>query len=139
MRHGSIHPDRGTAMIQPHEPAILDLAIMSLHNAVRREAARLLEAPGELEATHFRRIERLMRLAVALAGEGRGLPLVEFHGLPPAELGELPEILTVPLTDLLAARVADHLPAALEGDPEALRAVEREAERLLETEDIQRV
>ena len=126
-------------MIQPHEPAILDLAVMSLHNAIRREAARLLEAPGELEATHFRRIARLMRLALALAGEGRGLPLVEFRGLPPFRPGDPPEILSVPLTDLLAARAADHLPAALEGDPAALRAVEQEAEQLLETEDIQRV
>jgi hypothetical protein len=43
----------------------------------------------------------------------------------------------VKLTDLLAVRASDHVPAALEGDPEALRAIEREAERLLETEDIQ--
>ena len=47
-----------------------------------------------------------------------------------------PEILSVRLADLLAARASDHLSAALEGDPEGLRAVEREAERLLETEDI---
>ena len=44
-----------------------------------------------------------------------------------------------PMTDLLAARASDHLPPALEGDPEALRAFEQEAERLLKTEDIQLV
>ena len=125
-------------MIQSHEPAVLDLALISLHDAVRREAARVLEAPGELEVTHFRRVESLMGLAIALAGAGRGAPLVEFHGLPPAAgRGALPEILSVRLTDLLAARASDHLSAALEGDPEGLRAVEQEAERLLETEDIQ--
>ena len=127
-------------MIQPHEPAILDLAVISLHDAIRRVAARILEAPGELEVTHFRRVERLMRIAVALAGAGRGLPLVEFHGIPPVDgPGSLPEILSVKLTDLLAARAADHLAAALEVDTEALRAFEQEAERLLETEDIQLV
>jgi hypothetical protein len=129
----------GPAMIQQHEPAILEVTIMTLQDAVRRVAARLLEAPGALEVIHFRRVERLMRLAVALAGAGGGAPLVEFHGLPPAGPGALPEILAVKLTDLLAARAAEHLPAALEGDPEALRAFEREAERLLETDDIQRL
>src|SRR3954469_19113309 len=129
---------RGETMIQSHEPAILDLALMSLHDAIRRVAARLLETPGALEVAHFRRVERLMRLAVALAGAGRGPPLVEFHGLPPAAgPGALPEILSVRLTDLLAARASDHLSAALEGDPDALRAVEQEAERLLETADVQ--
>ena len=125
-------------MIQSHEPAVLDLALISLHDAIRRVAARILEAPGALEVTDFRRVESLMGLAIALAGGGRGFPLVEFHGLPPAAgRGELPEILSVRLTDLLAARASDHLSAALEGDPEGLRAVEQEAERLLETEDIQ--
>src|SRR3954452_18256545 len=127
-------------MIQSHEPAVLDLALISLHDAVRRVAARILEAPGALEVTHFRRVESLMRLAIALAGAGRGLPRVEFHGLPPAAgPGMLPEILSVRLTDLLAARASDYLSAALEGDPEGLLAVEQEAERLLETEDIQLV
>jgi hypothetical protein len=127
-------------MIQSHEPAILDLAVISLHDAIRRVAARTLEAPGELDVAHFHRVERLMRLAVALAGAGRGSPVVEYHGLPPvAGPGSLPEILSIRLTDLLAARASDHLAAALEGDPGALRAIEREAERLLETEDIQGV
>jgi hypothetical protein len=130
----------GGAMIQPHEPAILDLGVISLHDAIRRMSARILEAPEELELTRFRRVERLMRIAIALAGAGRGLPLVEFHSIPPVAGPEtLPEILSVNLTDLLAARASDHLPAALEGDPEALRAFEQEAEQLLETEDIQLV
>jgi hypothetical protein len=126
-------------MIQSHEPAILDLAVISLHDAIRRLAARILMDPGALEVTHYRRVGRLMRLAVDLAGSGSGLPLVEFHGLPAVPGPDpLPEILSINLTDLLAARAADHLPAALEGDPEALLAFEQEAERLLEIEDIQR-
>jgi hypothetical protein len=127
-------------MIQPHEPAILDLAIISLHQAIRRVAARILSDPSALEPTHFRRVERLMRIAIDLAGAGKGLPLVEFHGLPPlGGSGALPETLSVNVTDLLAARAADYLPTALEGDPEALRAFEHEAEMLVETEHIQRV
>src|SRR4051794_38674811 len=66
-------------MIQSHEPAILDLAVISLHDAIRRVAARILMDPGALEVMHFRRVERLMRLAIALGGAGRGLPFVEFH------------------------------------------------------------
>jgi hypothetical protein len=126
-------------MIQSHEPALLDLALISLQGAIRRIAARLLERPEELDVTKVRRVERLMRIALNLDGTGNGLPLVEFHGLPPAGPGALPETLAVKVTDLLAARAAEHLPAALEGDREALRAVEREAERLLETADIQRL
>jgi hypothetical protein len=122
---------------QSHEPAIVDLAVISLHDAIRRVAARILEAPGTLEVTHFSRLERLMRIAVALAGAGSGMPLVQFHGVPPiAGSPAQPEILSVNLSDLLAARASDHLGAALEGDPQALRGYEQEAERLLETEDI---
>ena len=44
-------------MIQSHEPAILDLAVISLHGAIRRNAARLLEGPGELDSMTIRRIE----------------------------------------------------------------------------------
>jgi hypothetical protein len=133
-------PTRGGAMIQAHEPAILDLGIISLHDAIRRVAAGTLERRGSLDETHFRRVEHLMRIAVALTGAGGVLPYVQFHGITPvAGMGALPEILSVPLTDLLAARAADHLAAALRGDPEALRAFEQEAERLLETEDIQLV
>jgi hypothetical protein len=127
-------------MIQSHEPAILDLAIISLHDAIQRVVARILEVPGVLESAHYRRVERLMRIAVDLAGAGSGPPVVEFHGLPPEPgRGGPPDLLSVKLTDLLAARASDHLAAALQGDPAALLAFEREAERLLETEDIQRV
>jgi hypothetical protein len=119
-------------MIQQHEPAILDLAIMALQDAVRRMSARLLDAPGVLEATDYLRVERLLHLAGALAGAGGGAPLVEFHGLPSAAGGGAqPETFSVCLTDLLAACASDHLPAALEGDPDAFRAVAQEAERLL--------
>jgi hypothetical protein len=127
-------------MIQSHEPAILDLAVISLHGAIRRIAAALLEGPGELDVTTIRRVERLMRIALDLAGAGKGMPLVEFHGIRVVVgPGALPETFSVPLTDLLAAWASDHLPAALEGDPEALRTIERDAERILETEDIQRL
>jgi hypothetical protein len=126
-------------MIQPHEPALLDLAVLSLHRALRRVAARMLEAPGELTAAHYRRVERLMRIAIALAGAGSTrLPHVEIHGIPPgSDPTALPGLLSIDLTDLLAARAGEHLPAALRGEAEALRAVEQEAERILETEDIQ--
>jgi hypothetical protein len=36
-------------MIHLHEPAILDLALLSLHGAIRRIAARLLEGSWELD------------------------------------------------------------------------------------------
>jgi hypothetical protein len=128
---------RGGPVNQSHELAIIDLAVISLHDAIRRVAARILEAPGTLEVTHFSRLERLMRIAVALAGSGSGMPHVQFHGVPPvAGPPAQPEILSVNLSDLLAARASDHLGAALEGDPQALRGFEQEAERLLETEDI---
>jgi hypothetical protein len=87
-------------MIQSHEPAILDLTLISLHGAIRRVAARLLEGSGELEVTAIRRVGSLMRIALDLAGVGSGLPLVKFHGIPPAAgSGLLPEILAIPLTD----------------------------------------
>jgi hypothetical protein len=73
----------GVSMIQSHEPAILDLAVISQLGAIRRSVARLLEGPGELEATRIRRVEYLMRTALDLAGVGNGMPLVRFDGLPP--------------------------------------------------------
>jgi hypothetical protein len=128
---------RGGPVIQSHEPAIVDLAIMSLHDAARRVAARILEAPETLEATDFGRVERLMRIAVAMGGEGSRMPLVQFHGVPAIAGQPNPrQTVSVSLSDLLAARASDRLGAALEGDPRALRGFELEAERLLETEDI---
>jgi hypothetical protein len=129
-------------MSEPRDADINNLAIASLQRAIRRVAARILEAPGALSVSQYRRVERLMRIAIALAGAGRGMPTVEVHGLPPtgepaANAGALPELFTVTVTDLLAARAADQLPAALQGDAVALRALDQEAERLLETENVQ--
>ena len=39
------------------EAAILGLAVRSLHQAIRRMAARILEAPEALGVTHFRQVE----------------------------------------------------------------------------------
>jgi hypothetical protein len=128
-------------MSQSDEAAILKLTVGSLQNAIRRVAARILEAPGALDTGQYRQVERLMRMAISLAGAGRGLPVVEVHGIPPSaapgDPGALPELFSVKLTDLLAARAADHLSGALEGDAEALRAFDKVAERLLLTETIQ--
>ena len=119
------------------DPAILELARHGFQNAIRRLAVRHLEAPGPFEVRRMRQVERLMRIAVALTGTGSHLAYVEVHGIPSRPGDALPELLSVSLTDLLAARVVDQLPAALQGDAEALLAIEREAERVLETEDIQ--
>ena len=127
---------RGPRRGQSHEPAILDLAVQSLHGAIRRVAARILSAPGTLDARQLGRVERLMRIAAA--APGRVNAQVHYHGVPPvAGLPAEPETLSVNLSDLLAARASDHLGAALAGDPHAIRGVEQEAERLVETEDIQ--
>jgi hypothetical protein len=72
------------AMIQSHEPAILDLAVISLHGAIRRIAVRLLEGTDELDVTTIRRVERLMGIALDLAGVGNGMPLMEFHSVATA-------------------------------------------------------
>jgi hypothetical protein len=129
-------------MSERNEAEIQSLAVSTLQQATRRLAIRMLEAPGALGPSHYRQVERLMRLAIALAGAGRGIPSVQIHGIPPtgrpgSDPGALPELLTIRLTDLLAARAADHLSAALEGDAEALRAFEMEAERIIDTENIQ--
>jgi hypothetical protein len=125
-------------MSQPDDAAIQSLTVKCLHQAIRRGAARILESPDALSMGQFRQVERLMRVAIALAGGGRGLPTVQVHGIPSTgEPDALPEVLTVPLTDLLAARASDHLTAAIDGDADALRALQKVADRLLETEDIQ--
>ena len=125
-------------MSAPTEPAILDLSVLSLQTAVRRIATRLLEGDGPLDLGTFRRVERLMWIAVAVGGGGTSQPFVEVHGIP-AEASDdvLPGILSVSLTDLLAARASDHLPDALMGAPAALHALEAEAETMLTTEDVQ--
>ncbi len=122
------------------EPAITELAVRSLHGAVRRVAGRLLEAPGSLDATQFRQVERLMRIAIALAGSREFFPFVQVHDIPPDhETSKLPGLFGVKVTNLLAARASDFLSDALQGSPEAVRACEDEAERILQTEDIQLV
>ena len=127
-------------MSEPLDSSIQELAVNSLHQAIRHLSARILEDPGSWEVEKMRRVERLMRIAIALAGAGNGIPWVEVHGIPAkGGPGDWPEILSVTLTDLLEARAADHLPGALQGDPEALRELARVAERLLEAEDIQLV
>jgi hypothetical protein len=128
-------------MSDPDDAAILKVTVTSLHQAIRRLAARTLAAPGALSVGDFRQVERLMRIAIALAGAGRGLPFVEVHGIPAAEVatnpGALPELLSVKLTDLLAARASDHLSDAVQGDLNALRSLDKVADKLLTTENIQ--
>jgi hypothetical protein len=74
----------GDAMIQSHEPAILDLAVISLNGAIQRIAVRLLEGTDELDVTTIRQVERLMGIALNLAGVGNGMPLMEFHSVATA-------------------------------------------------------
>jgi hypothetical protein len=128
-------------MSKSEDADILELTVSSLHKVIARLAVRNLEAPGAAGVAQFRQVERLMRMAIALAGAGRGLPFVEIHGIPATEgasnPGALPELLSVKLTDLLAARASDHLSEALAGNPEALRAIDKVAEKLLTTENIQ--
>jgi hypothetical protein len=58
-------------MIRSHEPAILDLAVISLHGAIRRIAARHLEGPGELDVTTVRRVRDASRPGGVRARRGR--------------------------------------------------------------------
>jgi len=89
-----------------------------------------------LEVVQYRQVERWMRIAIAL-GNGQ-LPYVQVHGLPPVGgTRGLPELFEVKLTNLLAARAAESLAEALRGNAAAVQSLEREAEQILETEDIQ--
>jgi hypothetical protein len=126
-------------MTPANEIEIRNLAIASLQKAICQRATRLLEGGVEPTLGHFRLVERLMRIAIALAGGGGArAPHVKVHRLPSEEgPGGLPEILSVDLADLLAARAAESLPGALRGEPEALLAMVREGSHLLETEEIQ--
>jgi hypothetical protein len=125
-------------MTQANEVEIRNLMIASLHKAICQRAIRLLndETPP---LDHYRLVERLMRIAIALAGVGAArAPRVKVHQLPSEQgPGALPEIFSVDLADLLAARAAESLPGALRGEPEALLALVREGSHLLETEEIQ--
>jgi hypothetical protein len=125
-------------MTQANEIEIRNLTIASLHKSICQRAIHLLnDATPSLD--HYRLVERLMRIAIALAGVGGArTPRVKVHN-PPSEQGSgtLPEIISVDLADLLAVRAAESLPGALRGEPEALLALVREGSHLLATEEIQ--
>lgn len=123
----------------PSDDLIKALMVSCLQSAIRKRAAEILRAPGELDTATFRDVERLMRMAIAMSQQGTGLaPRVYIHqaGLSPIP-NTPPELLPIELTDLLAARAGDQLGLALEGDGPARAAIEREAEAILSTEDIQ--
>jgi hypothetical protein len=127
-------------MSQSLDPAVRDLSVKALLEAIRRQGVRALEGAGGLEIGRFRQVERLMRMAIDLSNvRVKGVPNVYIRGVKPDpdEALAVPEVLTVSLSDLLAARAADHLADALAGDPAAFRAIEAEAERILTTEEIQ--
>jgi len=125
-------------MTQPNDIEVRNLANASLHKSICQQAIRLLsgEAPS---LDHYRLVERLMRIAIALAGVGSArAPRVKIHKMPadPAA-GVLPEIVSIDLADLLASRASAYVPGALRGEPEALLALVREGMHLLQTEEIQ--
>jgi hypothetical protein len=129
---------RGPIMTPSNEIEIRNIAIASLHKSICQRTIRLLNVDSP-SVDHFRRVERLMRIAIALSGAGSTrAPHVKIHNLP-SEGGSdtLPAILSIDLADLLAARAAESLPGALRGEPEALLALVREGSHLLETEEIQ--
>jgi hypothetical protein len=121
------------------EPEIQSLVTLALHRALRRIASRLLETPGVLNPRDFRQVQYYMRVALAIAGIEGKVPTVEYHGLHLPGTGPLPEILQLDQPDLLAARAGENLAAALDGDLAARAAIEREAEQILLTENIQLV
>ncbi|HWE36818.1 MAG TPA: hypothetical protein VG406_09650 [Isosphaeraceae bacterium] len=122
------------------DPAVTAFSVIILLNALRRLAARLLSGEAEPTVTHYRLVERLMRIAITLAGAGNARhPHIQIHQDAPGDESAtlLPRVTRVDLPDLLAARAADHLPAALAGDESARAQVEAIAEHILLTEDIQ--
>ncbi len=119
------------------EGQVQAVAVRSLVEALRRLAAKQLAAPYGLDTAHARLVERLMRIAIAVAGAGpRAVPKVMIHNLP-AGPDEPPQILPVSLPDLVAARASDHLVPAVGGDEAALEELVKTAERILATEDVQ--
>src|SRR3954453_20104191 len=129
---------RGITMTQANEIEIRNLTNASLHKSICELAIRLLsgESPS---LDHYRLVERLMRIAIALAGVGGArAPRVKIHKSPSEPgAGLLPEIISIDLTDLLASRGSAFVPGALRGEPEALLALVQEGVHLLQTEEIQ--
>jgi len=125
-------------MAEANEVEIRDLMNASLHKSICERAIRLLDQESP-SLNHYRLVERLMRIAIALAGlGGTRAPRVKIHKRPPENgSGVLPEIISVDLADLLASRAAESVPGALRGEPEALRDLVRVGSHLLETEEIQ--
>src|SRR5947209_9388006 len=121
-------------MTQANEIEVRNLTIASLQTSICQRAIRLLSVESPT-LDHYRLVERLMRIAIALVGVGGArAPRVKIHK-PSPEGGPsaLPEIISVDLADLLATRAAESLPGALRGEPEALLALVREGSHLLET------
>jgi hypothetical protein len=126
-------------MNQPLEPDIQAVVTLALHRAIRRIAARILATPGVLKPGDYRQVQYYMRMALSLIGVEGKMPTVMYHGLTQPGAGPIPEILSLELPDFLAARAGTHLAQALEGQPEARAAIEREAEQILLTENVQLV
>ena len=127
-------------MDESPDPAVIDLATKSLLEASRRLALRALESPAEPSTADYRRVERSMRIALALAtGGAESRVQLQIHGLPPDPDAPfaVPETFHFEPARLLAAPQADLLPDALAGKREALEALVQEAERILVSEDIQ--
>ncbi|WP_422927189.1 hypothetical protein [Singulisphaera sp. PoT] len=120
------------------EPAIADTCARSFLRSLQKAACGILGGGEALKVHDYRRVERLMRIAIAL-GTGQQ-PYVQVHGLPPGdESSTLPETFEVKLTNLLAAKASEVLSDAVQGAPEALARLDSEAEQILATEDIQLV
>lgn len=121
------------------DPEIAPFAAQVLRTALRRLAARLLLGEAEPTVIQYRLVERLMRIAITLAGAGTARhPYVQIHeAAPGGEETLLPKLTRIDLPDLLVARAGDRFAAAVDGDESARQAVEAIAEQILLTEDIQ--
>jgi hypothetical protein len=122
------------------DPDVTAFSVLVLLTALRRLSARLLSGQAEPTVAQYRLVERLMRIAIALAGAGNVRhPYVQPRQDVPDETGSilLRQVTKVELPDLLASRAADQIAAAFAGDETARAKVEAVAEHILLTEDIQ--
>jgi hypothetical protein len=122
------------------DPDVTAFSVLVLLTALRRLAARLLAGQAEPTVAHYRLVERLMRIAITLAGAGSARhPYVQMRDDSPGDETAtlLPRSTRVDLPDLLASRAADQIASALAGDETARVKVEAIAEQILLTEDIQ--